>query len=137
MHRVALDVGGLDRRQRPQVFQGDRRVDLQLDLLGAGDLRQEFGHAAFPDGMPFVKEDDEVAESLGQVHVIGGQQHRGARQAKQLQTFDEVQFCAVIECQCWLVEQQNRRPVHEGFHQAELAFHSERVLGDSLILRVG
>ncbi len=67
------------------------------------------------------------------MHVVGCQQHGGARQSEQLQPFDQLELGAVIQREGRLVQQQDGGPVDEGFDQVELSLHSERVLADELI----
>src|SRR5207248_7258182 len=102
MDNVALHARPLDGRKPPETVQVNRGVQLELDLLRSGDLGQHVRYATLPNHPPVVQKDDVVAEPLGQVDIVGGEDDRGAGQAQQLQTFDQVELAAIVERQCRL-----------------------------------
>ena len=82
MDSIAVDVRGFDGGQGAEALQFDRRIHLQLHLFESRQLGEQLGHVPFADRPTLVQEDHTVADPLGEVHIVGGQEHRGAGQAE-------------------------------------------------------
>ena len=70
-----------------------------------------------------MEEDDRVAEALGEVDVIGSQDHRRAGQTEQLEALDQVELRPVVQRQGGFVEEQDGGPVHQGLDEIEPPLH--------------
>ena len=68
-----------------------------------------------------------VGEAVGLLEVLGRQQHRGPSANELLDHTPEVTPALRVEAGGGLVEEQHRRPVHEGGREVEPAAHAARV----------
>jgi hypothetical protein len=118
---------GRDRLQRGGGRGGLGGVlEHHLELLAAHARLQLVG-GALGDDRAAVDDRDPVGQAVGLVQVLGGEQHRGPRGDPRLEHLPERDAAARVEPRGGLVEEQHRRPGHQGGGQVEPPPHAAGV----------
>ena len=90
------------------------------------DPRLEFARRALGDDPPLVHHRDLLREPIGLLEVLRGQQHRRPLATKLRDDAPQLLARARVEPGRGLVEQDDRRPPHQGRAQIQAAAHSAR-----------
>ena len=103
-------------------------------MVGHGDLddggahgRLELGRGALGDLLAAVDDGDQVRQPVGLLEVLGREQDGGAVGHELLDHHPEVAAAGRVEARRRLVEEQHRRPVHEGGTEVEPSSHAAGV----------
>ena len=86
----------------------------------------ERARGALGDHQAVVDDDEPVAQRVGLVEVVGGEQHAGARSRRARISVPEVGPVLRVEAGGGLVEEEQRRPVHQAERRSRTAASGRR-----------
>ena len=79
------------------------------------------------DDSAVVEDDERAGQTVGLLEVLGGEQHGGSPVDQALDDLPEVDAALRVEAGGRLVEEEDRRPGHQGGGQVESAAHAARI----------
>ena len=131
--RTFLAADGFDAGQRsPQFRSLTVRVaaDFELDYVMAAEAVDQIGRSAFGDDLAVIDDGKAVAEALGFVHVVRGEQDGATFLLEGADDVPELAAALGIEAGGWLVEKEDARIADERGGYGEALFLTAGKLAD-------